>query len=169
MNRIAEKYGSFENLSYASLAEVSPQLPMLGCGDVYYGGTTYSNTQGLGKRLTLSKKEDNNTGLKPLDGKRPNDSDLLAVPVSHLYDRGVTVLPSKILQAHIGEASVSLHSDTARNFKIETDTMVELTVNGTTYMVKLLVDEKVPASVALLPRSMGIPIDSPTFVNIKAA
>ena len=169
MNRIAEKYGSFENLSYASLAEVSPQLPMLGCGDVYYGGTTYSNTQGLGKRLTLSKKEDNNTGLKPLDGKRPNDSELLAVPVSHLYDRGVTVLPSKILQAHIGEASVSLHSDTARNFKIETDTMVELTVNGTTYMVKLLVDEKVPASVALLPRSMGIPIDSPTFVNIKAA
>ncbi|MFH2038892.1 MAG: molybdopterin-dependent oxidoreductase, partial [Chloroflexota bacterium] len=168
MNLIVAKYKSFEDISYANLAEVSPQWPLVGRGDVYYGGTTYENTLGLGKRLALSKKEINSTGLKPFESKRPNDSELLAVPVSQLYDRGVTVLPSTILHAHIGEASVTLHPDTARRFKVEMGNTVELIVNGTATMVKVLVDEKVPASVALLPRSMGIFINAPAAVNLKA-
>jgi len=168
MNLIAEKYKSFEDISYASLAEVSPQWPMVGNGDVYYGGTTYANTQGLGKRLALSKKEVNLTSLKPFKSKRPNDSVLLAIPVSQLYDRGVTVLPSTILHAHIGDASLTLHPDTARRFKVEVGSTVELTLHGTATMVKVLVDEKVPASVALLPRSMGISINAPAAVNLKA-
>ena len=169
MNMAASKYRSFEGLSYASLAEVSPQWPQVGRGDVYYGGTTYANTQGLGKRLTLVSEAANVPGLKPAESKRPNDSELLAVPISHLYDRGVTVLPSTILQAHIGDASVLLHPDTASRLNVEAGSTVELTVNGTATMVKVLVDEKVPASVALLPRSMGIPINSPAAVTLKAA
>ncbi len=168
LNMIAAKYKTFKDISYANLAEVSQQWPLVGRGDVYYGGTTYANTQGLGKRLSLLKKEVNSTGLKPFEGKHPNDSELLAVPVSHLYDRGVTVLPSTILHTHIGEASVCLHPDTARRFNVEPGSSVELTVNGTATMVKVLVDEKVPASVALLPRSMGIIINSPATITLKA-
>jgi NADH-quinone oxidoreductase subunit G len=169
MNMVAAKYRSFDGLSYASLAEVSQQWPQVGRGEVYYGGTTYDNTQGLGKRLALLEGAINFSGLKPTESKRPNDTELLAVPVSHLYDRGVTVLPSTILQAHIGEASVSLHPDTAGRFEVEAGSTVEMTINGTAYMVKVLVDEKVPASVALLPRSMGIFINSPAAITLKAA
>jgi NADH-quinone oxidoreductase subunit G len=169
MNMTASKYRSFEGMSYASLAEVSPQWPQVGRGDVYYGGTTYANTQGLGKRLALVKEGVNRTELKPAENKRPNDSELLAVPITHLYDRGVTVLPSTILHAHIGDASVWLHPDTALRLKVEAGSTVELTANGTATMVKVLVDEKVPASVALLPRSMGILINSPAAITFKAA
>ena len=34
------------------LAEVKPQWPIVGRGDIYYGGTTYENTQGLGAHLS---------------------------------------------------------------------------------------------------------------------
>lgn len=169
MNNIASKYAAFAGLSYASLAEVAPQWPQVGHADIYYGGTTYANTRGLGRRLALLEAAASLPGLKPAENKRPNDTELLAVPVSQLYDRGVTVLPSTILQAHIGETSISLHPATAGRFKVEAGSMVELTINGTATMVKVLVDEKVPASVALLPRSMGIHINSPAAITLKAA
>jgi NADH-quinone oxidoreductase subunit G len=169
MNGIASKYGTYEGLSYARLAEVSEQWPLIGRGDVYYGGTSYVNTQGLGVRLALSEGEDSKVGLKPAESKRPSESELLAIPVSRLYDQGVTVLPSTLLHAHIGEASVRLHPDTAMRFKVEAGSPAMLTVNGTAYKVKVLLDEKVPASVALLPRSMGIPINTPAAIELKAA
>ena len=34
------------------LAEVRPQFPIVGRGDLYYGGTTYENTQGMGSSLS---------------------------------------------------------------------------------------------------------------------
>ncbi|HNJ14293.1 MAG TPA: NADH-quinone oxidoreductase subunit NuoG, partial [Anaerolineales bacterium] len=42
---------SFADLSYAKLAETHGQWPIVGRGDLYYGGTTYENTQGLGVQL----------------------------------------------------------------------------------------------------------------------
>ncbi|OGN76551.1 MAG: NADH dehydrogenase (quinone) subunit G [Chloroflexi bacterium GWB2_49_20] len=168
MNKIASKYKSFEGLSYARLAEVREQWPLVGRGDIYYGGAIYANTQGLGTRLALLEAG-SLPGTKPVESKRPSESELLAIPVCKIYDRGVTVLPSTLLHPHIGDASVSLHPDTAVRFKVQAGSTAQLTVNGTAYQVKVLVDEKVPASVALLPRSMGIPINTPATISLKAA
>ena len=43
---------SFLGLSYDRLAEVVPQWPIVGRGDMYYGGTTYQNRNGLGVQLS---------------------------------------------------------------------------------------------------------------------
>jgi len=168
MDQVAARYKSFAGLSYARLADVSEQWPIVGRGDIYYGGTTYENTRGLGCPLALGEAGNLTVG-KSTESKRPNEDELLAVPVSRLYDRGLTVISSELLHAHIGETSLSLHPDTAAHYKVQAGAMAQLKVNGTAYKVRVLVDESVPASVAILPRSMGIPINSPTVISLKAA
>ena len=49
--RLAAKVAVFSALSYEKLAEVKPQFPLMSRGDLYYGGTVYENTQGLGVHL----------------------------------------------------------------------------------------------------------------------
>ena len=48
---LSEKISSFAGLSYAKLAETKQQFPLMNRGDLYYGGTGYENTQGLGAHL----------------------------------------------------------------------------------------------------------------------
>jgi NADH-quinone oxidoreductase subunit G len=168
MDQAASKFKAFSGLSYSRLAEVHEQWPIVGRGDIYYGGTTYANTQGLGCQLALSETG-KTSEVKPAESMRPNEDELLAVPVSQLYDRGLTVITSEILQAHIGEATLYISPDTAAQYKVKTGEMTQLKINGTVCKVRVLVDETVPASVAILPRSMGIPINSPAAISLKAA
>ena len=44
----------FSGVSYLKLAEVTEQWPIVGRRDLYYGGTTYENKQGLGVQLALN-------------------------------------------------------------------------------------------------------------------
>ena len=98
-------------LSYTRLAETHEQWPIVGRGDLYYGGTTYENSQGLGVQLTPVAQ--NGTSI-PLGWVQPVELEqaagsLLAVPVTRLYDRGSTVLPSAMLGLRIGEPTIALH------------------------------------------------------------
>jgi NADH-quinone oxidoreductase subunit G len=169
MNKIAAKYPSFAGISYASLSEVVDQWPLVGRGDIYYGGTSYANMQGLG--IQLARVEMGSLPeMRSVESKRPSETELLAVPISRLYDRGQTVLPSAdLLQMHMGDASLLLHPDTADRFHLKAGGMANVNIHATAYKVKVLVDENVPASIALLPRSMGIPIHAPALIRLKAA
>ncbi len=51
MDRLAAAVPAFSGISYRKLAEVTDQWPIVGRGDLYYGGTTYENSQGLGVHL----------------------------------------------------------------------------------------------------------------------
>lgn len=53
MDKIAASVPAFAGLSYRKLAEVTEQWPIVGRGDLYYGGTTYENRQGLGVHLNV--------------------------------------------------------------------------------------------------------------------
>jgi len=52
MQRLASQVPDYAGLSYNELAKVTEQWPIVGRGDMYYGGTTYENKQGLGVQLT---------------------------------------------------------------------------------------------------------------------
>ena len=98
---------------------------------------------------------------------RPKENQWLAVPVTRLYDRGVTVATSELLKARIGEASLILHPAAAE--KLGLDGTAEIRLNGTAAVVKVVRDANVPASVVLLPRSMGLPIHAPAVAELKKA
>jgi NADH-quinone oxidoreductase subunit G len=140
---------------------------MVGRGDLYYGGTTYENTQGLGVQLALSHLPAATASTAGGDGKslRPDEDQWLAVPVTRLYDRGITVVTSALLQPHIGAAAFILHPQSAKSLGIQSGDLLKL--NG--LEAQAVLDETVPASVILVPRSMGLPVGMPVVAILMKA
>ena len=100
---------------------------------------------------------------------RPKENELIAVPVTKLYDLGATVAPSKLLAQRIGEASVALNPVTAAKIGLVNGGQATVSLNGISAAVKIRFDASISTGVALIPRSFGIPISAPTTVTITAA
>ena len=167
MDRLAASVGVFAGISYRKLTEVTDQWPIVGRGDLYYGGTTYENKQGLGLQLPLISSPAEEKSSSKSKSLRPDESHLLAVPVTCLYDQGITVRTSELLLPHIGEPAMRLHPDTAG--KLGLNGLAEIKLDGAVVKLKVVLDETVPVSVALLPRSMGFPIHEPAVITVNSA
>ncbi|NWG33020.1 MAG: NADH-quinone oxidoreductase subunit NuoG [Chloroflexi bacterium] len=167
---LAASVKSFEGLTYAKLAEVRPQWPIVGRGDLYYGGTTYENTQGMGTQLSAAAGRGEKVSLPKVEKEavlRPKEKELLAVPVTKLYDRGTTVLPSELLHPRIGEARVVLHPETAKSLGVEEGRKVNVSFNGVSGEAVVKLTDTISMGVALIPRSMGLAIREPVAVKVK--
>lgn len=171
-DRLTAEIPSFAGLSYRKLAEVQPQWPIVGRADLYYGGTTYENRQGLGAHLTAAVSAGESPRLPEVQketGLRPQEDALLAVPVTKLYDMGVTVRFSSLLAARIGSPVVTLHPLAAQRLGLTAGDAVKVDLGGHTADVTVRLDETIPTGVALLPRSMGLPIYAPTPLSVGKA
>jgi NADH-quinone oxidoreductase subunit G len=169
-DQLAASVKDFAGLSYAKLAEVSEQWPIVGRGDLYYGGTTYENTQGLGAQLVSAAERGEAVSIPEVReeaGLRPKEDELLAVPVTKLYDRGTTVTPATLLTAHIGEATIALHPEAARKLGLEAGNQVTVSFDGVSGEALVKIDETISAGVALVPRSMGLAIHEPVAIKVK--
>jgi NADH-quinone oxidoreductase subunit G len=168
----AEEDSPFAGLNYARLAESAPQWPIVGRGDMYYGGTTYENTRGLGVQLSNAAQRGEKVGLpraQKITAQRPHSATrLLAVPVTRLYDRGRTVSTASLLVRRIGEVFVALNPSSAEKAGVADGERVTLSLDGAKEEVTVRIDHSLATGVALIPRSMGLPILEPTPVRIKS-
>ncbi len=167
---LAESVKSFEGLNYDKLAEVKPQWPIVGRGDLYYGGTTYENAQGMGVQLSAAAARGEKLSIPRVQKEaapRPKENELLAVPVTKLYDRGTTVRPAELLHERIGDASVVLHPDAAKELGVEAGQTVNVSFNGVSGEAVVKLDDTISVGVALIPRSMGLAIREPVAVKVK--
>ncbi len=165
MDNIAAKVPAFAGVTFGRLTEVSKQWPLVGRGDVYYGGTTYENKQGLGVVLALADLTPAPSPKRRGESLRPDEDRWLAVPVTRLYDLGITVATSALLKARTGGAHILLHPDSAQKLGLAAGGQVEF--NGSRLEVRL--DPTVPAMVALAPRSMGLAVSEPVVVKLRKA
>ncbi len=165
MNKLASAEKAFAGVTYNKLAEVSAQWPVVGRGDLYYGGTSYENTQGLGVHLGIN---DSGHVSTPAAASllRPKEGELLAVPVTKLYDMGSTVTPAKLLASHIGAPTVCLHPQTAEKLGISNGAQAHINLNGSAQVVTVKFDESISTGVVLVHRSFGFPISAPVAVAI---
>ena len=143
---------AYAGLTYPKLSETPEQWPLIGRGDLYYGGATYDNHQGLGVALPLVDQ-----GVPPGGPPAPEkppvpDGGLLVVPVSHLYDRGVTLVPSTVLQMRMISGVGWLNPATAARLGLAQGAQVSLALNGAQASFTLHLDATVPADALLLPR-----------------
>ena len=83
--------------------------------------------------------------------------------MTRLYDLGITVSTSEMLKSHIGEVSILLNPAAAKSLDIQPGD--QFSFNG--LQAQVVIDETVPASVVLVPRSMGLPITMPVVANIQ--
>lgn len=94
----------------------------------------------------------------------------MAVPVTRLYDFGNTVAPAKLLSAHIDRFNgIVLNPVTALKLGLENGGQAEVSLNGVSYPVKVLLDDSISTGVVLIPRSMGIPIPASAPVTVRTA
>lgn len=168
---LASSVKAFDGLTYARLAEVRPQFPIVGRGDLYYGGTTYENAHGIGAHLSAAATRGETVSIPMVDAasQRPKANELLAVPITKLYDRGTTVMMSaNLLRDWIGGPTISLHPDAAQNLGMAPGQLVTVSFNGVSGEAVVKVDETVPADVALIPRSMGLAIREPVVARVAS-
>ncbi len=162
---LCQETPGYAGLSYQKLAEVRDQWPIIGREDLYYGGTTYANKQGLGVKLA------------PLGGKAAQEpeipafpeGDLIAIPITKLYDQGIMLLPSKLLYSRLVEPFIALNPADAQNQKATDGMTVNVGVDDRLTPATVIIDNHVPTGFALLPRSSGIPITKPTAIKIRIA
>jgi NADH-quinone oxidoreductase subunit G len=171
-DRLVKAVKSFEGLTYAKLAEVRPQWPIVGRSDMYYGGTTYENKHGMGATLSYAATRGETVSIPKVEREstpRPSKDELLAVPVNKLYDRGTTIMMSaNLLRDRIGGPTVSLHSDTAQKLGVNDGDLVSVSFDGTNADAKVKVDDTVSVGVALIPREMGFAIHEPMPIKVTA-
>ena len=177
MAQVITKAAAFKEIGvnpYRALAATTDQWPIVGRSDLYYGGTSYENKQGLGVQLTTSAEHGGTLEMaKSGPVTAPVTGDLLAVPVTRLYDRGETVAPSELLAARIGDLAVTLHPEDAVRLGLRSGQdqfgPAVVSLNGIDKTAKVVVDETVPAGVVLVPRSFGLPITGPAPVRVVKA
>jgi anaerobic selenocysteine-containing dehydrogenase len=136
---------------------------------MYYGGTTYENKHGLGVHLSTALERGEKPALvQPGQGAslRPKENELMAVPVTRLYDRGITVETASLLAQRIGEPTVLLHPDAAKRLGLEAGQTVTLSFDGVSGKALLQTDDTISTGVALVPRSMGLPIREPVPAKV---
>jgi NADH-quinone oxidoreductase subunit G len=168
---LADSVKSFEGLSYAKLAEVRPQWPIVGRNDMFYGGTTYENRHGMGAHLSAAATRGETVSIPRAEREaapRPKENELLAVPIAKLYDRGTTVMQSaNLLRDWIGGPTVSLHPDAARNLGVEEGQLISVSFNGVSGDAVVKLDNTISVGVALIPRSMGLAIREPSLAKVR--
>jgi NADH-quinone oxidoreductase subunit G len=169
MARIAAEIPGYAGITYSGLAQTQEQWPIVGRSDLYYGGTTYDNNQGLGVQLVSSAEQGE---IVPVSWPQLNaldipDNALLAMPVTVLYDRGQTVMPSRLLHQRIPQPYILLSPDSAGSLGIGNGVPVQVRLNSTSTLATAWLDGSVPDGVALVPRSLGIPIIAPTPIEMR--
>jgi NADH-quinone oxidoreductase subunit G len=167
-SRLAGKVPAFKELTYPMLAQVTEQWPIVGREDKYYGGTLYANSQGLGVQLALPAQMPN-LAWPELPEVKQADKTLLAVPITLLYDRGQLVYRSTLLHQRIPQPLVRLNPADAQQLGFSDGTRITIELNGNPVEAMVNLSDEVPEGIVLVPRSLGIPIDSPSIVELHGA
>jgi NADH-quinone oxidoreductase subunit G len=160
--QIATHLPDYAGVTYRKLAEVVEQWPIIGRADLYYGGTSYSNSQGLGVQLLPAAQRGEPVALGWIRPPAREPNGLLAAPITRLYDRARTVLSSRMLLGRIPAPYVVMNPADAGRLGIEAGSLVEVRFGGAENQVvpdvTVRLDEQAPPGVLLVPRSMGMPV-----------
>jgi len=94
------------------------------------------------------------------------DVDLLAVPISILYDRGLLLQRTTLLDQRISAPFIIMNTKTSKERSFVAGETLMVTIDGEDYPVVLRVDESVSTSHVLVPTSLGMPLEKPILVKV---
>jgi predicted molibdopterin-dependent oxidoreductase YjgC len=167
MLAIAENVAEYEGMSYQALSKVEPQWPYVGRRSLSFAGTALENTQGLGIQIGPTIVPDEPIEIAwTMPVEEPEEEGMLLVPITRLYDRGTTVLPSKVLHSRLTVPQIELNPKDANRLRIDDGAQVEFRVDGSSVRLPARLVESVPEGAALVPRSLEAKVVKPTPVQI---
>ncbi len=160
MLEIAQNVPAFAGATFGELAKVEHQVPDVGGNDLYYGGTAYKNTGGLG--VQIATEADAGTAVtagevKPTSAPKVASGSLLIVPTTRLYNREETFRPSVegLMANRTSAPYVEINSADAQKLKIADGDLVEVSVGASKVQVHAHVDGAAPQGTVLLPRHLS--------------
>jgi NADH-quinone oxidoreductase subunit G len=166
--RIAETTPDYQDLTYQKLAEVEDQWPPVGDSDLYYGGTTYNNHQGLGVQLMPSTQRGEAFELRWREpAKMPRRGKMWMLPVKTLYDRSVNVNASQVLEPRMAKLQLHLNPEDAKRIGVGEGDKLSVSLNGHSEEAPTIMDELVPKGQVLVNRNTGLPVVEPVIVELK--
>ena len=170
METIRREAPGYARVTYPALAQVEKQWPDVGGPDLYFGGTSYANGQGMGISLPSGADAGASIAVGQVERPKPVAGEgMLLVPVERLYDRGATVLPSQTLAGRMAEARLEVSTADAARLGLQPGQMVEIRWNGRSEKIPAAIRQGVPAGAVLIPRSTGVPLTDPVRVEIRPA
>ncbi len=137
----------YKGMSYASLAEVVEQYPVVGGDDLYYGGTSYKNEAGVGQQWAALGKA---KSFEVADVARDSAENPVVVNVAASYTPGTLLNKSDILAPRMARASVYLNSADADSWSFANGDKIGVLVNGQTKDAQVQIDDTAPQGVVLL-------------------
>ncbi|NDJ60934.1 MAG: NADH-quinone oxidoreductase subunit NuoG [Chloroflexi bacterium] len=168
MLEITREVPAFEGARYNELSKVERQFPDVGGEDLYYGGTAYKNTGGLGVQLGTSETAAPAEVSVP-DGPIIRADEIAVVPTTRLYNRERTFAPSAndVLRPRVPEAYAELNSADANARGIADGDTIDITVGANPAVrVRARVNGTAPQGVILLPRHLA---DEAAPLTVSAA
>jgi NADH-quinone oxidoreductase subunit G len=168
MLQIAQTVPDYADLTYQAMADVEDQWPHVGGDDLFFGGTAFTNTQGIGVKLASAAERGQPYEIQWAAPTKQTPADgLLLVPVTRLYDEGTTLIPSKVLHPRLSKLQVTLSPEDANRVGVSEGATLEIRWDGRAERIPVAVKDDLPEGVALLPRSLGVEVSTPLTVQVQ--
>ncbi|MCY3835527.1 MAG: 2Fe-2S iron-sulfur cluster-binding protein [Anaerolineaceae bacterium] len=159
----------FAGADFPSLARVARQFPDVGGEDLYYGGTAYRNTGGLGVQLASAADRGEKLRarrVRPLKPPQAKRDELLVIPTVSLYNRERRFAESSVMHERVAAPYVEMNRDDAEALVIEDGERVTLTLpdGDALQQLQVRVNGRAPQGALLLPRQLSdIPVPFAPF------
>jgi NADH-quinone oxidoreductase subunit G len=151
--QLAASTPGYEAMNYSLLSETKLEWPHVGGADLFFGGTSYRNLQGLGAQTKTAADQGEQVQSW---WKKPNDpikADHLMIPITKLYADGTILNQSELLAQRKVELEIRLNPEDAAQIGAIHGSKVQVSVNGRVEEIPATIDADVPAGVVLIPRS----------------
>ena len=158
MLEISKSVPGYAGVNYQALSQVVEQWPDVGGRDLYYGGTSYTNSQGVGVQVPSGAERGESvaaSAIQPGHGAKPEASGLTLVPTTVLYDRGATFVRSLVMQPRIPHPYVDINAADAARLNVTNGATVNLAAGDWQASATARVDGRAPEGVILMPASLG--------------
>ncbi len=147
---IAEQVPQYADMTYRTLGWTEEQWPIVGEGDLYYGGTAHRNDYGLGLQWPAASEQTNVERFEVPKISASQPDGLVIVGTAALYAQGLLLSQSDVLKPRINKAQILLNSADAKRYEIANGDLVSVLVNGEALEVKASVNGDTSAGLALL-------------------
>ncbi|MBE2270311.1 MAG: molybdopterin-dependent oxidoreductase, partial [Anaerolinea sp.] len=168
MAEIAGAVPAFAGARYAELAKVDRQFPEVGGEDLYYGGTAYKNSGGLGVQMPTAADNGEAVAEGAVSVPTVPVGDLIVVPTTSLYNRERVFRPSEveIMAPRIPVPFAEINAADAAKLGIQEGDSVVIDVEGAAFEVKAHVNGSAPQGVILLPRHLATDVTAPLTPSV---
>ncbi len=154
---LSEEIAAFAGISYQDLAQTERQFPDVGGRDLYYGGTAYENSGGIGVQLPASADKRRSRKPRQVPDYAPPAADageVLVVPITKLYNRQRNFRPSLLLEPRILSPLIVINAEDAAVAGIISGDMIEVRAAGTSLRLRAHVSDEIARGIVTLPRHM---------------